>query len=161
MSNFTPVFPRSVSGGDYRLPLHHPDVEAVATRLSGLYESVSLKPQHRGQALRLYADLIVADDGIWNCMGDAPIEAGDLRPKRPILPEVDIKKRVHRVLSDTDEMTAIAFPDLRFGTLVGFVARVSEWVDRLEIAYGVAAYRALGVIVERDADGNPLPGADI
>lgn len=161
MPDYTPKFPRTVSGQDYRLPLHHPDVEAVGARLACLYESVSLKPHHRAQALRGYADLVIADDGIWNCMGDTPIEggveAGELRPKRPILPEVEITKRVHHVMSDDDKMIPIPFPELRFGALIGFVARVNEWCARLENAYGATAYRRLGEIAKRDAAGNPLP----
>lgn len=165
MADYTPLFPRSVSGGNFRLPLHHPDVEAVGARLADLYEIVSLKPHHRAQALRGYADLVIADDYIWNCMGDAPIEggidAGELRPKRPVLPEVEVKKRVHHVVTDDDTLVMIPFPELRFGTLIGFVARVNEWCARVEDAYGVTAFRKLGEIAERDENGNLLPGDDI
>lgn len=138
MPDYTPLFPRSVSGGDYRLPLYHPDAEIVAARLSSLYESVSLKPEHRALALRLYAELVDADAGIWDAMGDSPIDDNGKRPRRALPPECD------RVSPAIEFMT-----NPKFETRVGFVFRVGEWVQRLEDAYGVTAYRSLGDVQDR------------
>lgn len=140
MSDFTPKFPRSVCGGDYRLPLYHPDVEAVAARLASLYETVSLTAAQRALALRLYAELAEADDDIWHAMGDDPIDDNGHRPRRSVRPLCD--RQSHAV-----EMTT----NPKFETRVGFVFRVRDWVQRIEDAYGITAYRALGNVVDRRA----------
>ena len=153
MSDFTPKFPRSISGGDYRIPLDHPDIEAVAKRLDHLYRNYGLSETHRAEMIARYALLADADKAIEALIASIAKFASDdqiasllgdpgIRPKKP--------RGGGTVGSDLN-------------VAVGFTLRLAEWVQRLEDVYGVTAWKRFGEIVPRDEDGNPLisPGDDI
>lgn len=57
MSNYTPAFPRSISGGKYRLPLDHHHAEAVAARFDRIYREINVSAVERGVLLREYQRL--------------------------------------------------------------------------------------------------------
>lgn len=153
MSEFTPQFPRSISGGDYRTPLDRAEIEALAKRLDHLYRNYGLSETHRAEMLVRYALLVEADKAIEALIvsiskfasdGEIASLLGDpgVRPKKP--------RGGGSVGSDLN-------------AAVGFALRLAEWVQRLEDLYGLTAYRKLGEIVNRDEGGNPLlsPGDDI
>jgi hypothetical protein len=164
-SEFTPKFPRSISGGDYRTPLDHPEIEGVAKRLNHLYRNYGLSETHRAEMLVRYALLAKADKAIDTLTASMAKFAGDgqlvdsaslplgdpgIRPKKPL-----------RGGSTGDALNAA----------VGFALRLAEWVQRLEDLYGVTAWKRLGEVVNRDAEvydaetgearGAPHPGDDI
>ncbi|WEO63546.1 hypothetical protein [Rhizobium rhizogenes] len=151
--NYEPTFPRTVAGQDYRLPLYHPDCEALAARLDHLYSTFGLKADHRALMLRTYADLAEADQSIWKAIGDACIDDNTLRPQRPKMSASDAR----RAAGDP--------PFINHGleTSVGFVYRAREWAQRMEDHYGFTAWRRFGEVKSRDDDTGeviPEPGED-
>ncbi|MET3841385.1 hypothetical protein [Bradyrhizobium sp. OAE829] len=62
-SEFSPKFPRSIAGGDYRTPLDRPDVEAVAARADHLYRTFSLSDEDRALLIERYA-MMARDFGL-------------------------------------------------------------------------------------------------
>jgi hypothetical protein len=145
MSEFTPKFPRSISGGDYRTPLDHQDVEAVARRLDHLYRSYGLSEAHRAEMLARYALLAEADKAIDTLIASMARFAGDgqLVDNAPLpLGDPGIRPKKPRSGGSTagDGLNAA----------VGFALRLAEWVQRLEDLYGVTAWKRFGEIVNRD-----------
>ncbi|NKB83744.1 hypothetical protein [Brucella grignonensis] len=61
MSEFTPTWPRSISGHDYRLPLDDEQLEAIAKRLNAIYRKHDLSDESRGLLLKVYSDLVQLD----------------------------------------------------------------------------------------------------
>ncbi|KAB2720950.1 hypothetical protein F9K73_13610 [Brucella intermedia] len=61
MSEFTPKWPHSISGQDYRLPLDNEQFEAMAKRLDAIYRKPTLSDDSRGLLLKVYSDLVMLD----------------------------------------------------------------------------------------------------
>lgn len=141
---FTPQFPRTVAGSEWRAPLIHPEIEAIAKRADHLYREFGLSEDHRVEMLLRYALLAEADKAIVTlskiASGITLLNDPGIRPARPV--------------SDR-----ASYGEIR-DVAIGFALRFSEWVQRLENVYGLTAYRKLGEIVPRDKDGNPLVHTD-
>jgi hypothetical protein len=147
MSEFSPQFPRTVAGADWRTSLVHPEIEAIAKRADHLYRHYGLSEEHRVEMLMRYAYLVEADkaiDRLGKLMsGITLLNDPGIRPARPV----------------GGGATGGEIRDVA----VGFALRLADWVQRLEDVYGVTAWRKLDELVNRDEDGNPLrlPGDDI
>jgi hypothetical protein len=135
--SFTPQFPRTVAGTEWRAPLDHPEIEAIAKRLDHLYRNFSLSEAHRAEMLVRYSHLVRADEAIESLVAlfaefsrDMPLGDPGIRPKKPA-----------PVPGSGNTAAQVA---------VGFVLRMAEWVKRLEDVYGVTAWRKLGETVSRD-----------
>jgi hypothetical protein len=133
MTEYKPQFPRTVAGTEWRAPLVHPEIEAIAKRLDHLYRDYSLSETHRAEMLVRYALLADADKAIDTLtasvarfVDSASLPLGDpgIRPKKP------------RGYGDLGDALKVA---------VGFALRVGEWVQRLEDLYGITALRHGGV----------------
>ncbi|MER8440718.1 hypothetical protein NKH36_33150 [Mesorhizobium sp. M1312] len=118
-SDYSPRFPRSISGNDFRLPLDHPEIEAVGRRADRLYRTAKLSDDERAWLLKKYAGLEVADLYLMGALGDRPLPKTDLRPCRP------------RLGGGT------AGPTIE--DHAGFVTRMLEYVERLERSNSGAA----------------------
>lgn len=133
-SEFTPKFPRSISGGDFRTPLIHPEVEAIAKRADHLYREFGLSEDHRVEMLLRYGYLVEADraiDRLSKIVSGITLEDDPgIRPARPIS-----GKQLGGEIRDV---------------AVGFALRMAEWVQRLEDVYGVTAWKRLGEVASRD-----------
>ncbi|MCA6110465.1 hypothetical protein [Bradyrhizobium cenepequi] len=160
MSEFTPKFPRTVSGAEWRAPLDHPEIEAIAKRLDHLYRNFSLSEAHRAEMIVRYSYLVRADEAIDRLVTSIAEFSGsmaaDVRPLGD--PGIRPKKPTCGGGSAGDGLNAA----------VGFALRLAAWVQRLEDIYGVTAWRKLGEIVNRDEGevrdargGAPQPGDDI
>ncbi|MBR1209469.1 hypothetical protein [Bradyrhizobium sp. JYMT SZCCT0180] len=151
---FTPQFPRTIARADWRAPLDHPAVEAVAKRLDHLYRNYGLSETHRAEMLVRYALLAEADKLIDALTRSMSMFAGRDMNNEPLRdPGIRPAKPVSGGASGGDALNAA----------VGFALRLAEWLKRLEDLYGVTAWKYLGEIVPRDEDGNPFlsPGDDI
>ncbi|GLS30561.1 hypothetical protein SAMN04488498_103122 [Mesorhizobium albiziae] len=111
-SDYTPKFPRSISAGDYRLPLDHPDVEAVGRRADRLYQTAPLSDDERGLLIKKYAGLEDADRFLSGWLHDRLLPETNLRPQRP--------------WSGGGVVGAVTEHH------VGFVARAREYIEKLE-----------------------------
>jgi hypothetical protein len=136
-SEFSPKFPRSISGGDYRIPLDHPDVEAIAARADHLYRTFSLADEDRARLLARYADIAAASAYLWGAIGEKRIEDNGLRPtsRKPCTREVATGEHVggHEIARN-----------------IGFIFRYRDYVKRLEDKYGVTAWKLLGEVTNHD-----------
>lgn len=140
---YTPNFPRAVSGADWRLPLDHPELEAIAKRADHLYRCVSLSEDHRARMLLNYARLIEAEKTVSTMIGESRLDDPGARPAKPIS-------------GDGSQGEKIA-------SAIGFAFRFQEWLVRLEDLYGVTAWRIFGQVQNRDdetEDAIPHPGED-
>lgn len=81
--NFTPQFPRSVSGEKHRLPLSHPATEAIGLRADKAYREFSLTDAERAQLLKAYKGVEAVDRSIPDYFEDMPIEATKPWPIEP------------------------------------------------------------------------------
>lgn len=146
-SDFTPKFPRTVAGTEWRSPLAHPEIEAIANRVDHLYRNFSLSEDHRAELLLRYAYLAEADkaiDTLGKIASSITLEDDPgIRPARPINGN-----------ASGGEIRDAA---------VGFALRFAAWVQRLEDMYGITAWKRFGEIVNHDEDDNPdpSPGDDI
>lgn len=120
MHDFTPRFPRSVSGRDFRVPLDHPDIEAIARRIDRLYRAAPLTNEDRGRLLKIYEGLEQVD----YCL------ARRLRTQR--LPITDLSP----LFWDDDRYpTSDAWGCDGVEAKAGWVWRVHDFVERLERRY--------------------------
>lgn len=153
-SDFTPQFPRTVAGTEWRAPLDHPEIEAIAKRLDHMYRNFGLSEAHRAEILARYAHLAKADEAIDSLLTSTQKLSG--RDTTDVLPLGDpgIRPKKPRHGNSVGEGLHLA---------VGFVRRLAEWVQRLEDTYGVTAWKRFGEIVNHDEDDNPdpSPGDDI
>lgn len=122
MSQFDPVFPRTVAGTEWRAPLSNPEIEAIAKRADYLYRYAQLSEDHRALMLVQYGRLIEASmliDGLGRLLGDVSLRNDPgVRPSKPI--KVGIASNVETI-----------------SMAIGFALRLSEWVKRLEVVYCV------------------------
>lgn len=81
--NFAPQFPRSVSGGKYRLPLTHSTTEAIGLRADKAYREFSLTDAERAQLLKAYKGVEVVDKSIPYYFENMPVEATKPWPIEP------------------------------------------------------------------------------
>ncbi|WP_441256161.1 hypothetical protein AB7Z32_02855 [Bradyrhizobium sp. 482_C4_N1_1] len=136
-SEFTPKFPRSIAGGDYRVPLDHPDVEAIAARADHLYRTFSLSDDDRARLIARYADIAAASEYLWGAIGEQRVADNGLRPtsRKPCTREVATSETVggHEMARN-----------------IGFVFRYRDYVKRLEDKYGFTAWKRLGEVIRRD-----------
>lgn len=58
---YTPIFPRTISGKKYRLPLNDFRLEGIAGRMDALYSAADLSNYERGRLIKLYWKLERAD----------------------------------------------------------------------------------------------------
>ncbi len=156
--SFEPKFPRSVSGGDYRIPLDHPDAEAVAKRADRAYREFPLSEDDRARLIARYKDLAEASAYLWGAIGDRRIEDNGLRPASIRAPVIEAAK---------------AEAGHTMARNIGFVFRCRDYVQRIEDVVGFTAYVKFGEIANRDDDGevydaetgkaigDPMPGDDI
>jgi hypothetical protein len=75
--------PPSVSGKNYRLPLDHPQVEAVGHKLEALYQGGKLCDEKMLELIKLYRSLIRVDRYCSNRWGASPLPNAPIRPGRP------------------------------------------------------------------------------
>ncbi|HEV2897372.1 MAG TPA: hypothetical protein VGX71_05925 [Pseudaminobacter sp.] len=113
--DYSPRFPRSISGNEYRPPLDHPDIEAVGRRADRLYRTAPLTDDERPLLLKKYDGLKAADLFLTGRLDERPLPETDLRPVRPW----------------SGDGLAGSVTEYH----VGFVARTREYVERLERRY--------------------------
>lgn len=82
-NDFTPQFPRSVSGGKYRFPLTHATTEAIGLRADKAYRDFPLTDVERAQLLKAYKGVEVVDRAIPDYFEDMPVEATKPWPIEP------------------------------------------------------------------------------
>ncbi|SDP38317.1 hypothetical protein SAMN04488061_2790 [Filomicrobium insigne] len=119
MSNFTPKFPRSVSGRDWRKPLDGNDFEQLAERMDRLYSTVELSVYERAMLLKVYEGLVVLDKRwarvTWTRLSNVTVMKP--YPAAPWEPGCYCN-------GDRDTHDA------------GFFWRIVEYVERLEVKHG-------------------------
>lgn len=106
--------PAAVSGGDYRIPLKHPEIDIVGKALDQLYRNADLGDDRRTELLGLYKDLRQADRFILNTWGQKPLPATDLRPMLP---------------DDASRPISHCFGEPSLLVNVGFVCRLKEYLE--------------------------------
>ncbi|WP_143149334.1 hypothetical protein [Hyphomicrobium sp. CS1BSMeth3] len=129
MNQYVPVFPRSVSGGDYRMPLDHPCCEKIGARADRVYREAPLAESERVRLLKYYGMLQEADERAVDFFLHAP------------LPETDFRPLVWNVgrFNARDTLLTQGINEKRHPAwLAGWVWRVSEWVAKVELKYGIA-----------------------
>ena len=118
MSNYAPIFPRSVSGGDYRVPFDHAAVEKVGARMDRLYREVALNDYERGQLIKHHSRLAHVDR--WLLRGE----------ELNVLPRTVLTK------------PAVPPAEGVLGEVVSgnfaFLQRIADYVTQLEVKYGIA-----------------------
>ncbi len=117
--DFAPVFPRSVSGRNYRPPLNHPDIEALGQRMDAAYQLFPLSEATRAVLLKTY-------DGLKKGSVDCPLvaEFTERTGKKVIIrPAAPWRATPHEVGVNMHEHNA------------GFVERVREFLDALDSKY--------------------------
>ncbi|MGB3271339.1 MAG: hypothetical protein WBA66_00380 [Xanthobacteraceae bacterium] len=128
-SDFTPQWPRTVAGADWRAPLYRPELEAIAKRADHLYRTYSLSEEHRAWMLVQYGRLVEADkliDALSRIMGEISLRNDPgVRPSKPMK---------HGIGSNSETINGA----------VGFAPRLADWVQKLEDHYGVTAWREFG-----------------
>lgn len=151
-SEFDPNWPRTVAGTEWRAPLIHPELEAIAKRADHLYRNYSLSEEHRSLMLVQYARLVDADnllDGLGKIVSDISLRNDPgIRPVKP-MKGGNGGEAVDRT--------------------VGFALRLQGWLQRLEDHYGVTFLKRFGEVIDRGDDGEifdaetgePMPGDDI
>lgn len=117
LKEYTPIYPRSVSGKKYRLPLNHPQIEAIAARADAVYRG-TLTDHERGTLLKLYRHLKHTGRSIYRREGEKSLPKTEVRPKSLNVKASDL------VGCGPWEIEA------------GFIWRISEYVERLERKYG-------------------------
>lgn len=123
MLDFTPKFPPTV-GGDWRRPLHHPQLEVIGKRMVSLYR-MPLKEDERGNLIVAYEHMIRCDLALVRMLGDAALPYSG---ERPLLPDPVGTLLTISNASDASE-------GARRGRCVGYIRRVEEYVDALERKY--------------------------
>lgn len=78
--DFTPVFPRSISGKQFRLPLTHERIEGIGLRADRAYQQFSLTDAERSSLIKAYSGLKAVDRSI------AADHVGDIFAVSPTLP---------------------------------------------------------------------------
>lgn len=127
-SDFTPQFPRTVAGTEWRAPLAHPEIEAIAKRSDHLYRNTGLSEGHRAELLVRYS-LLVEADALIKGLGEIA-RLFSLRNDPGIRPSDPPAKG-----GCSGEMISVT---------AGFSLRVSEWIKLLENHYGVTTWREFG-----------------
>lgn len=64
MQDFTPQFPRSISGGRFRPPLTHEGIEALGSRVDRAYCQFPLTDTERACLIKAYGNLKIVDRSI-------------------------------------------------------------------------------------------------
>lgn len=128
MNQYVPVFPRSVSDGDYRMPLDHPCCEKIGQRLDAIYRSAPLSESERALILKVYRELQEADHRAFNWYAGAPLPTTDLRPEH-----WDIERGAHL------QRTVLTAPQVKAGEYAaGWIWRAAEYIAGLERKYALA-----------------------
>jgi hypothetical protein len=132
MSEFTPQFPRTVAGTEWRAALSNSDLEAIAMRADHLYRNTGLSEEHRAKLLARYALIVEADALIE--------ELGFVARQFSLQNDPGVRPSKLTKGGSGGDMIKIA---------AGFALRLSEWIKLLEDHYGVTAWREFGR-VDRD-----------
>lgn len=119
MCDYNPQFPRSISGGKYRLPLTHPEVEALGHRADRAYREFPLAERERALLLKAYAGLSRVDRFFASAYEGRPLPPSSIRPPEPWSRGV-ILDRPHEIKA-------------------GYVERVRAYVEAIEQKYSLAA----------------------
>lgn len=116
MNDYSPKFPRSVSGREYRKPFDHPDIEKLGKQADRLYRNAPLSDDERAQLLKIHADLAIADRQMTADNKILPLISGDSTAFRAWRPG-------HNTGCTLGDMIAHN---------TGFVSRSAAWLRRVE-----------------------------
>ncbi|NJL50474.1 MAG: hypothetical protein HC909_01925 [Blastochloris sp.] len=116
MSDFSPVWPRSIGGNSYRLPLDHDWLEAVAARMDRQYRRDDISEKARGGLLKAYADLAKLDGANWP---EHIFDNGIIVLEPTVAP-------MHPIPRGGGELGAIV------GQARAWLRRLVAWLDRIE-----------------------------
>lgn len=112
----------ALAGSRFRIPLNHPDIEAVGKRIEALMHRPDLEQDEGGNLTRMYRDLRKADRALHWMLGDRQLPESTMRPDFP---------------DDAQRPSSEFFGMSDFEIRVGFVWRVSEYVDQLERGFNL------------------------
>lgn len=118
MNDYSPQFPPCVSGGGFRKPLDHPDIESIGKQADHLYRATTLNDDDRAMLLKIYSELKKADRFLARRLRNQPVWITQLRPRF----------WNDWLVENADRIEAAC----------GFVWRVLEYINRLEIRYAKA-----------------------
>jgi hypothetical protein len=173
MNEYSPKFPTSVSGKDWRRPLRHPEMEAIGRRAAWLYEHADLSNDERAMLLLGYRELRAGDEIVAQVVkryriivstaAEAALGTGtDLSKRLPynpaICPDRVPRREVHYV------------PEIELNYLLtqvgGFANRFGTYISHLESRYGQPAQiikpmvlegmKRRGAAVDDDQPGDPF-----
>ncbi len=115
-------FPLSRESDNVRLPLDHPETEAIAKRIQCLLGIDALSGDDRGNLRKKYRDLQKADSLLVRQFFGRPLPVTGLRPQ---------------FWNDgqSASLQSGTFVDDKFIIAAGFVQWVREWVETLERQY--------------------------
>jgi hypothetical protein len=122
------TMPPSVSGGNYRLPLDHPQIEGVAQKLEAAYRSGNMPHQDMCDAIKLYRCLARVDRYFFNTLGGRELPVTALRPYRP--DDAQRASSPHLGMRDMEVRAGFVWRVLEIAESIGPVDDLSEYCVR-------------------------------